>query len=229
MADTVLMYSGGKDSILSACRMVSAGYRVKCLSIDNGCMSWLPEFNKSVERLHYVFGNKAERLKTESCAELRKSILMLRAEKDVSELALRYGNLVPYQLSCLECHTSMVVTAIRKCTELGVSELTTGSRKSQGFIVELQPMIDRYSELCRVAGVQMHTPVLELDSDYDRDIELASYGIIPKVMEAQCWSGMPIKCKMTQSNIDSLLKYYDNEIKPLCMDAIKTAVKRKID
>lgn len=38
-SEVLLLFSGGKDSFLAACRLIEQGFYVRLMTFDNGCMS----------------------------------------------------------------------------------------------------------------------------------------------------------------------------------------------
>ena len=77
--------------------------------------------------------------------------------------------------------------------------------------------------------IKLVTPLLTLESDKDREIELMIRGIIPKTYESQCWLGTPMEKTLTSKQERDVLKIFDDEIKPKCLKLIKMSKKIDLD
>lgn len=211
----LLMLSGGRDSFLSACRLFASGYQLHLQVYDNGCISSLDNVTSVVDRLRQRFGN--DFVLSYCTTPIASEVNTLRdpvTQKELIELIPKYPNLLISQVNCLACHTSMYLHAIAYCLVHNISSIAEGAREQQKFFVELPPMRDRYVKLCEQYGIELLTPVYDLASDTQRKIELSQWGFSPKSYEPQCWIGRPLLDDLTPQQVDSLEKYYDNEIAP---------------
>lgn len=86
-------------------------------------------------------------------------------------------------------------------------------------------MIDKYCELLKEYDITLFTPVLELEDDYKREIELLIRGVNPSVYESQCYLGMPMKKSLTKEEERDIVSIYENELKPKCYQLIKRSNK----
>lgn len=147
------------------------------------------------------------------------------SQSEISEIIKSYPNIYPYQLNCLCCHTAMHLYSLAYCIAFGIKHMADGARQSQGFIVEMPEMINEYKKLYSSHGITFHTPVFDLQSDYELNLELIRYGFIPKVYEAQCSLGEPIRIPLKSENIDSLIRYYQDWIIPIIDDNLDQVVR----
>lgn len=224
----LLMFSGGRDSFLAACRLIAKGYMVYLIAYDNGCISYISNAREVAQRIICRFGKY--RVKYVGVHMIAQNILPLMQRalystpKDISS---EYPDLLIYQLQCLACHTAMYLHSIAFCKANGIDFLAEGAREQQQFFVELPEMKQRYEALCKHYGLALLLPVFELDSDIQRKQELAEWGFLPKSYESQCWLGCPMKEPLTEPQIASLAKYYDNEILPLAQGTIDKLIDTK--
>ena len=211
----LLMLSGGRDSFLAACRLFARGYRVHLCVFDNGCISSLNNVDNVVERLRQRFGD--DFVLSYTVTPIASEVNTLRdpvVQTELVELTSKYPNLLLSQVNCLACHTSMYLHAIAQCLTCNISTIAEGAREQQRFFVELPPMHDRYQKLCKKYGIELLTPVYDLDSDMERKVELSQWGFTPKSYEPQCWVGLPLLNDLSSAQIESLENYYDREIEP---------------
>lgn len=223
----LLMLSGGRDSYLSACRLVEAGYVVHMITYDNGCISDIEHTKIVADRIISKYGANQAKFAgiygiTSSLYRLQKAFLYQEIQKSSQE----YPNLRPAQMPCLACHTGMYIQSIAYCRAHGISKLAEGSRKVQGFFVELPEMVKRYKILAQQHGIELLLPVYDLTDNWERKQELADFGFIPKSAEPQCWLGYPLGNELNSDEIKSLLAYYDHAIAPQLPSLIDSAVKK---
>lgn len=212
----LLMFSGGRDSFLAACRLIAQGYIVYMVTYDNGCMSYTSNAKSVAQRIISRFGE--DRAKYVGIHMIAQNIVPLMRNalySTTTDLSKKYPDLLMYQLQCLACHTAMYFHSIAFCKAHEIDFLAEGARKQQEFFVELPEMKQRYEMLCQQFGLKLLLPVFELESDIQRKQELAEWGFLPKSYESQCWLGCPMKCSLTELQIVSLAKFYDKEILPL--------------
>ncbi len=219
--DVLLMFSGGRDSFLSACYLVEKGYRVHLITYDNGSMSGVESVRETATRIIGKYG--PERVLFSGILGIVTDLYRLQEGylyKTPGELSKDFPHLLPYQARCLTCHTAMYVESIAYCRQHGIKNLAEGARESQRFFVELPIMASKYKELAEEYDIQLHLPVYNLKNDWDRKLQMGDRGFRPKTYEFQCWLGCPMRESLSQEQIDSLALYYDCVMKPLLKDMI---------
>ena len=127
-------------------------------------------------------------------------------------LAQQYPDLLMYQAHCLACKTAMYGQVLRYIDGFGIKHLVDGVRKCQGFFVDLEEMHERFSDLCQHFGVELITPVYDLESDLTRKRMLNERGLPTKTLEPQCFLGCPMKAPLNAEEIRSLSWFYDKEL-----------------
>ena len=224
----LLMLSGGRDSFLSACRLIADGYYVNMITYDNGHMSQTENAITVAERLINKFGeDKAKFVGVHPIAQNIRSVMEKALYTESLELCKNFPNLLMYQLNCLACHTTMYYHSIGYCIAHDIDSIAEGAREQQNFFVELPEMKQRYIDLCKEYNMELVMPVYDLKSDIERKLELAEWGFLPKSYEPQCWLGCPMHQQLNKAQIDSLALYFDQEIKPLSKNIIDNLVTKK--
>lgn len=227
--NVLLMLSGGRDSFLSACRLVDMGYSVKLITYNNGCMSCTENVAALVERVVNLFGeDRVSSAGIHMIAQNIKPLLRPVLYKDPIVWCRDYPHLTLHQLICLACHTAMYAHSIAYCKAFGISYIAEGARKQQRFFVELPEMAEAYKKLCHEHEVELLLPVYDLASDTARKDELAEWGFLPKTYEPQCWAGCPMEEDLTLEQRDCLFKYYKEQIRPQLDSMIDRLCRKKI-
>lgn len=221
----LLMLSGGRDSFLSACRLIEQGKRVYMITYDNKCMSNTKGAQEVAERIIQRYGSeKAVFVGIQSVAahlyRLQKNYLY----QTIQESSQKYPYLRPAQMPCLACHTGMYIESIAYCKAHNIPAIAEGARKIQGFFVELPEMVERYKKLAQKYNITVELPVYKLKDDWERKLELADRGFIPKTFEPQCSLGCPLGENLNEDEKRSLGAYYDAEIEPELETLIKTRI-----
>lgn len=218
----LLMLSGGRDSFLSACRLIEQGRRVHMITYDNKCISNLRGAQAVAERIIQRYGSEKAVFVgiqniTAHLYRLQKNFLY----QTLQESYKKYPNLRPAQIPCLACHTGMYIESIAYCKAHSIPAIAEGARKVQGFFVELPEMVKRYEALVNEYHISLELPVYELEDNWERKLELMEQGLVPKTFEPQCWIGCPLGKELSKEEKDSLAAYYDAEIKPQLKNLIE--------
>lgn len=191
MGDVILLYSGGLDSVLSACRLVCSGYKVHLIHFDNGSSIGSERVLEGAKHLEETFGEKIDYLGVIPIIGTVNRFKKIENQK-FSQIAKEFGNLSISQYQCLLCRSAMYYNALGIALENGYSFIAEGARISQKFAIEQTPMINEYRALLNNYGIELLTPVIELDDDYQRTLEISYYGLPICAYEAKCFLGYPI-------------------------------------
>lgn len=220
----LLLLSGGRDSFLAACRLIESGYHVAMVTYDNGCSIQSNRAQDVAERIISVYGEeRASYLGVHSIIGYNHEFYPEFYNLKPSEIAKRYGEITCSQFNCLVCRTSMYMCSINICRQQGIHIIAEGARKVQGFVIELDEMIERYKDLLKKFEIELKLPVYELDSENKRKHELLKRGFLPKTYEAQCVLGVPLKNSVDTSVIQGVLNFYDKEIAVKALEIIEEA------
>lgn len=213
----LLMLSGGRDSFLSACRLLEdENNTVLMVTFDNGCILQSENAGLVGERLVKKYGkDRAKYLGVYKTYSVIRDFFWPYMNMKPIEQEKAYYGLTPSQFHCLICRTSMYLYSIWIAKREEAQFIAEGGRKDQKFVIELPGMATkRYKNLVEDAGMELLLPVYDLESDWDRDNELMRYGYICKTMEPKCLVGVPVDNSIDESVIKGVHQYYDQEILP---------------
>lgn len=206
--DVLLMYSGGKDSTLSAIRLRNAGYNVHFIHFDNGHMR---DIDKPYLTFKKTFQNKEGYFFDYELSEV--------STKDLFETYYSSWNhnisdpLLTSEIRCLSCRMAMYTILIRIAKERGFKYIAEGARISQKFMLEQIPIIERLTKLAHEKGLELLLPVLYLEDDQLEIDELLNNGHSSKTWESKCLIGKPAKDK-TEQDEKIIITYYEENLKP---------------
>ncbi len=211
----LLLFSGGKDSFLSACRLINDGYQVYLVTYDNGCELGINNAAICSNRLIKVFGEENVKfVGIHSIAELFKSFFAPIFNMKPSEVSELYGQLPISQLNCLMCRSSMYIYSIGLCQALGINVIAEGARRDQQFAIEQKEMTDLYCELLKSFGIDLLLPVVDVANDFAAENELLRNGFVPKTFESQCLLGCPVddNYPINEEAITATTNFFTKEI-----------------
>jgi 7-cyano-7-deazaguanine synthase in queuosine biosynthesis len=219
---SLLMFSGGRDSYLAACKLIEAGFCVEMITFDNGCTHNLERVKDVANTIVKKYGKQNAKYVGIWPVSWQISILdETKQYKTMKELYFKYPELKLYETTCLCCRTAMYVEAIAYAKAKGIPYIAEGARKSQSFFVELDEMKHNYSQLCKKHGIQLIWPVYRLTSDTKRKIEIGRRGLLTKTLEPQCHIGRHQRKELTESERKSLNDFFCFELRPLLDKMIK--------
>lgn len=222
--DVLLLYSGGKDSALSAVRLRSLGYHVYFIHFDNGHMldqdkpyltfkntfdqydGYYFDYQNSAVDISNIFYKYFENWKKEYGDTLNDATLTS-------------------EVRCLSCRMAMYTKVFEFAFEHHFKYVAEGARISQKFMLEQQPMIDRLKDFASCYGIELLYPVLYLEDDKEEIIELLENGFSSKGWESKCLLGRKAKDKSVEDE-QIILNYYDNVIKPQMVDNLEYSYKK---
>ncbi len=208
------MFSGGKDSFLSSCKLLEQNNIIYLITYDNGCGLYSDNAIHGAERLINKYGE--ERIKflgIYNTSGIWRNFFLQYFNLEPSEIVERYGEITYSQFNCLTCRLSMYLYSIVICERFNINKVSDGARYSQGFAVETKPVLDRFKKLFGEYHIELILPVVDLNSDWQIKNELLVRGFVPKVLEPQCLLGVPLdNGKLTEEVIKGVISFYDKEI-----------------
>ena len=98
---------------------------------------------------------------------------------ELQEIVQKYPYFNLPQFTCLACRSAMYIYTVLLCKKLNIKVVVEGARKSQLFAIEQLSMLEEYRDLLNAFGIELVTPLVNLENDYDRTIELLIRGINP--------------------------------------------------
>lgn len=212
--DVLLLYSGGKDSTLSAIRLHNAGYNVHFIHFNNGHMkdqdkpyltyrkTFSPEDGYYFSYLH----------KSVNMEYLFNSYFSKYSKKDDDSI-------ITSELRCLSCRMAMYTEAIRIARQKGFHYIAEGARISQKFMLEQKPILNRLQTITNSYGIELIFPVLDLQDDQEEINEIIANGYSSKTWESKCLVGRPTRDKTAEEE-ETIIEYYEKKLKPKMLNLI---------
>lgn len=223
--ETVLLFSGGKDSFLSACYLIEDGFKVYLVTFENGAGLQGYNAEHGANRIIKRYGkDKAEFLGVQNIAGIWRKFFLPYFNMKPSEIIKEYGELTISQFHCLTCRSAMYIWSIIKAKHMGVQYMAEGARKDQGFVIELPGMIKKFKNFCSEYSIELLLPVYNLDSNWERKNLLLLRGFVPKTLEPQCLVGVPLPSgKAPDEEVQKATEiFFTKTILPRAREIIKT-------
>lgn len=217
----LLMYSGGKDSLLSALKLNKEypEHVINLVTYNNGCMVGLKNAETIIEKLRYLDRYGFSYRGVFDTYGIARQFFSPYFNMKAETIAKKYPGLTPSQFNCLICKTSMYLYSMWLAKQWDCEYVANGARECQEFVVEHEEMIDRYQDLAKEFGLSIKYPVYDINDDWELENEIFRLGMIPKVYEPKCLVGYPIYNTMDSETIESTIEYYDKEIVPRIKNA----------
>lgn len=208
--EVILMYSGGLDSFLSCIRLVNQGYKVYLLHFDNGSSIGTENIQIGAERLQKMYKDNVEFLGIASTAAkfIYYRELVNIENLNALELYEKHGKISISQYRCLLCRMAMYTYAISLAKKMNIKYIAEGARKSQLFAIEQQELISEFKNLCNKYEIELLTPVIDLDDDYQKENELLDNRFLPIANEGKCLLGYQMDRELTKEEIEDIKKFY---------------------
>lgn len=227
---TLVMFSGGKDSFLTAARCASEGDFVGLFTCHNGCMRYEQHLAHGATRLVNRFG--ADNIKYEGIYSTAGIVWLLQRwyiEQPLRALSWELADVPPVHLTCLHCQTAMWIASIAFAKAHGYNRICTGYLETDEFCTGTTQWTQAMQALAKANGVESDFPVWHnTDPQYSwniaRDRELARFCFVPQMLEPQCMLGQPAPIPASQVG-EQLSNYYDEHLLPLCQPEIDSLVK----
>lgn len=208
--EVILLYSGGLDSLLSCIRLIYEGYKVYLIHFDNGSCIGTENIQKGAQRLIEKYKDKVEFLGIASTAA---RFVYYREMTDIEnlnaeELNNKYGKISMSQYRCLLCRMAMYTYAVSIARKMNIKYIAEGARKSQLFAIEQEELLNEFKNFCNKYGIELLTPVLEVEDDYEKENEILLYGLYPIAYEAKCLLGYPMSKKLNEEETKDIKNLY---------------------
>jgi hypothetical protein len=218
------LFSGGKDSFLSTCKLLEEDNTVFLATFENGCGLCCENVRHGVDRLTEKYGKeRVVFLGIYNISGIWREFFIPFFNQKPSEILEKYGEITFSQFNCLTCRVSMYIYSMALCKNLGIRKISDGARHDQGFVIELEPMLERFKRLLNDYELELLLPVLDMNSDWKRKNELLIHGFVPKTLEPQCLLGVPLKegKQPDDDTIQGTIAFFDKEILNRCSSLIK--------
>ena len=221
MKKVLVLFSGGKDSMLSTIFLIEQGFETILVHYDNALELGSKNVKNGYHRLVKKYGeNKVKYLGVKKIDAIFRTFIKDFYNLKVDEILKEYGKISFSQFNCLACRLSMYVTTIILCKQLNISYVADGARNSQLFAIEQDDMLNLFKELFKEYNIDLLLPVKNLENDFDEKNELLVRGIIPKVSEAKCLIGMPLYVNDSEI-LNASINIYKKFLYPKIYDLIE--------
>lgn len=214
MKKVLVLFSGGKDSFLSSCKLIEEGYEVFLVTYENGCGLGSENVKHGAERIISRYGeDRVHFLGVYNTVSIWREFFLPFMNMTPTKILEEYGEISYSQFNCLTCRSSMYVYSIALCKILGINNICDGARYSQQFAIETKPLLSRYEEILKTFDITLLLPVVNIESNWELKNELLLRGFIPKTLESQCLLGVPLSSDgISETEIRGIGTFFDKEI-----------------
>lgn len=186
MSDVLLLYSGGKDSMYSACHFLTHGHKVHLISFNNGALLAEEHLLHGYDRLHKLWGENVKWEGVYGTAALMKRFIYDTYHEPLSSIAKEYPTLTLTQLQCAVCQTCMWTAAISYARAKGLNSIACGYKSCDPFVTGSSNYVQALDAVCRQYSIEIVTPVWR-----NTVSNLEDFHMEPGVLEPQCMLGLP--------------------------------------
>ena len=216
MKETLILFSGGKDSFLSTLIMLDKGYKVNLVTFDNGQELKSKNVLIGAKRIQKKYGSdKVEIIGIKKTDAIFRDLICSFYNYDIEYIKKQFGKITISQFNCLACRLAMYILAIIICIQKKINLVVDGARESQLFAIEQEKMIKKLKKLFKEFDIEIIFPLLYETDDYSIKNQILAHGFVPKMNEGQCLLGMPIlNNSMNNEILEGCLNVYHKELYP---------------
>lgn len=189
----LVLFSGGKDSLLVTLRLLDKGYKVYLVTYENGCGLKAKNVHNTIKRLKERHEKNIVTLGVKNISGIFREFIYPYYNLKTDYIKENYGNITISQFNCLACRISMYIASIILCKKYNIKEVFDGARSSQLFAIEQENMLEKFKQLFEKYNLNIIFPLEKEDNDWKIKNELLLRGIVPKTIEPQCLLGVPLK------------------------------------
>lgn len=216
MNNVLLMFSGGKDSFLAACKLVEEGYHVKLIMFNGGCIIGDENGISTAQRLVNKYGERVEIEGVRASVGTRMRVERPWKEMKIKELIKEFPDVNGVQSQCFFCQTSMWLEAIAYCLAKDIKHIACGYKSSDMFCTGSYAYIDMIKKLCINYEIELKLPMWYFDELEDlsdaRNLEMAERWFMPAVIEPQCTVGVPVDEPISDPEMGQLIFYFKTRV-----------------
>lgn len=220
--ECLVLFSGGKDSLLSTILLIEQGFKVNLIHYDNMCLVGQENVKREYKRLIKKYGtDKVEYLGVKNISCFFRNFIKEIYNMHIDEINKKYGNVTISEINCLSCRLSMYIASIIICKKMNINYVADGARKSQLFAIEQDEMLELFKKLFKLYNIEYILPVKDLQDDFEEKNQFIVRGVVPKVSESQCLLGMPTKLsKVDEVSLKTCTNIYNNLYYDIAKDMI---------
>jgi len=225
----LVLFSGGKDSLLVTLKLLDDGYKVYLVTYENGCGLKPENVNSTVKRISENYKDRIINLGIKNIVGIFREFIYPFYNYTSKYINDIYGNITISQFNCLSCRLSMYIASIILCKTYNINEVFDGARKSQLFVIEQSEMLKKFKALFNKYNLSIFYPLEDFENDWKLKNELLIRGIVPKTLESQCLLGVPLKKEdIDNSIIEAVENVYEKYHKIKIEDIINRYKKCKM-
>lgn len=189
---TLVMFSGGKDSFLTVCRYLIQREPVGLLAFDNGSLAGTKCIEDGAHRLITRYGVKEVKWEgIYNTASLQRELSVWSQTATCMEVAPILGAVNYAQLQCLHCQTAMWVAAIAYATAKGYRRISSGYRVTDYTCMGSSLYLKQLQRVAQRVGVAVDFPLwhdVQVGEElaFDVEEELSQHGLMQTVCGPQC-------------------------------------------
>lgn len=218
---TLLLFSGGKDSFITACRLAESGQKVVLLSFNNSAVIGEQNFMHGVARLRNHYGQSCiEYAGVYNTGALISRLNEAWMEQTLTQLAESYPEMVGAQAVCLHCQSAMWTAAVAYAKAKEIPAIACGYRATDLFCTGQAWFTEYMKALAGQHGIKAGFPVWDVSWDtsedkygMERDDEMSRRGFLPQVYEPKCMLGRPVNA-MSDTESSNTRLYFKEHILP---------------
>lgn len=231
--EALIHFSGGLDSLLATMKTIEAGYRAVLINYNNGAMAGLERITQGYERLLERFGEDWVRM-----WGYGMTVGYFKALRDEfyqmmpSEMVKFMPDLSMGQINCLTCRSAMYIFSVLVCQRENIDTVVDGARRSQGFGLERDAMLEKFRDFFREYGIELLTPVVDLETDEMREIAVMIRGMSATPNDAKCFLGVPISFEDEEIMLrrdQEAVNIWENNLKAKCHKLVKCSENIMLD
>lgn len=209
MKEVLVLFSGGKDSLLSTIKYLDNGYKVYLITYSNSLDLGFKNIKITVNKLIKKYGHeKVIFVGNKNISPIFRNFIYPFYNYEFNDILKKYGNITISQFNCLACRLSMYVASIIICKQKNINEVIDGARNCQLFVIEQEKMLNEFTSFFKEYNLDIIYPLRYMEDDWDLKNELLIRGFIPKTIEPQCLLGCPLNKKASEELILSIYNVY---------------------
>lgn len=156
----LVLFSGGKDSWLTASRIVEADKQAVLITMNNGALACERNVLYGAGMLESIYGPDAVSYAGAcSTAHAAQCLGEPWAAMSAGEFGGRYPSLMPAQVQYLHCQTAMWTAAAAFAKTRNIRETAAGYKSTDPFCTGCRPWLDRIEKFLDANGIALSLPV----------------------------------------------------------------------
>lgn len=222
MKEALVLFSGGKDSLLATLKYLDNGYKVYLVTYDNSCEIGIKNVKSTVNRLIKKYSKeKVEFIGIKNVSAIFRNFIKPFYNYKFDYIIDKFGAITISQFNCLACRMAMYVASIIICKQKNINIIVDGARICQLFAIEQDEMLNKFINFFYEYNLKIDYPLKNVDDDWNVKNELIIRGIIPKTLEPQCLLGCPLnKEDIDEKLINATCNVYEKYLKDKAKEVI---------